>query len=280
MLDLSRDASSPILKWVGGKRRMLKQYLPLLQHIKFDSYIEPFLGAGAVFLSLDHPYSNCASLLNDANDEVMNVHRQTREQPYKLMDELVRMSAMFSELFFYDVRANPYTADVLGAARTIFLNKTCFNGLYRQNKKGNFNSPFGHAKKCPQLFDRENMLAVSRRLQYAILASTDFENVIACAGQGSFIYCDPPYEPISLGSSFTKYTANGFTQNDQRRLKTSCDAAIARGATVCISNSSCEFIVDLYSSNQYTINRVMCGRSINSVGAGRQPIEEFLIIGK
>lgn len=269
---LSSTYPKPILKWAGGKAAALPKLLPLFPKT-FNRYFEPFLGGGAVFFALGF---NGESFLNDLNSEIINLYSMVRDYPILLMDELDDLRRLYSEEFYYELREQNSDSPLSQAARTLFLNKTGFNGLYRQNLKGEFNVPFGKRKQCPSLYDRENLLKVSQLLKYVTLQSVDFETTLDQAGQGDFVYCDPPYEPISPTASFNNYLHTGFSQNDQRRLKEACLRAQARGSTVVISNSSAPLIQEMYADCE--INTILARRAINSKGDGRGRIEELVVV--
>ncbi|KAB8040027.1 Dam family site-specific DNA-(adenine-N6)-methyltransferase [Silvanigrella paludirubra] len=194
------------------------------------------------------------------------------------MLELDKLEANYSEDFYYELRKyNPET-ELKRAARTLFLNKTGFNGLYRLNSKGNYNVPFGKRKKCPALYDKKNFIEVSTRFQNSILTNFDFETIIDSAEFGDFIYCDPPYEPLSVSSSFNSYNSGGFSFLEQERLFNSCKRAVQKGATIIISNSNSPKIIELYKD--WDIYKIKVKRMINSKGDGRGKIEEVIIVMK
>jgi DNA adenine methylase len=262
----------PVLKWAGGKSGLLSQISPLFPR-EFRHYYEPFFGGGAVFFSLNFTGK---SYINDSNRELIELYEVIRDEPQKLMRALDALSEHYSESFYYQLRKDMPRDKIARAARTIFLNKTGFNGLYRQNAKGEFNVPFGKRISCPSLYDRENFLHAAASLRSAVLSSMDFEELINKAGDGDFIYCDPPYEPISRTSSFNAYQGGGFSQQEQRRLKEACIRAKCRGAFVIISNSSAEFIKDLYSDCDLSI--ISAKRAINSNGTSRGAIDEVVVV--
>jgi DNA adenine methylase len=262
----------PVLKWAGGKSALLPQLISNFPD-KFDRYVEPFLGGGAVFLSLRNPTT---ALINDANPELVNLYSIIRDEPEALMAALDGLQTNYSEAFYYQMRSSVPDNDVACAARTIFLNKTGFNGLYRQNSKGIFNVPFGKRMRCPVLYRREALIEVSHRLKCVAISNVDFASVIAQAGAGDFVYCDPPYEPLSASSNFSSYIGPGFSRVDQKRLRDACVEAAYRGARVAISNSSAPFILDLYS--EWDCRMVLASRNINSKGSGRGVVSEVLVI--
>ena len=261
----------PVLKWAGGKASLLPQLVPLFPRA-FERYVEPFVGAGAVFLAVD---PGVPALLADANAELVNLYSVIRAHPLALMDALDALAEHYSEAHYYSVRAVCPALPVACAARTIYLNKTGFNGLYRQNRSGAFNVPFGKRVRCPALYDRANLLALSARLANATLLHRDFEEVMEGAGAGDFVYCDPPYEPLNPTSSFNAYKAGGFSRADQTRLREACVRAVGRGAAVAVSNSSAPFIVDLYAGDD--LHRVKARRAINSKATARGVIDEVLV---
>lgn len=262
----------PILKWAGGKSHILKQLIPHFP-TQFKRYIEPFLGGGAAFFALEEGKE---ALLNDCNSELYNLYRVVKEKPQRLMDLLDSYRKKYSEKFYYEMRSKNPRGEVQAAARTLFLNKTGFNGLHRKNLKGDFNVPFGKRISCPKLYDRENLMRVSNKLQTSVLFNKDFEEVIHMAEEGDFVYCDPPYEPLSATSSFTNYTGLGFSRKDQLRLYHAIQAASQKGVHVAVSNSSAEFILNTYSD--FKVHRILARRAINSNAAKRGVVEEVLII--
>lgn len=192
------------------------------------------------------------------------------------MKTLDIFSKSYSEAFYYEMRLFSPSSKIEKAARTIFLNKTGFNGLYRLNSSGKFNVPFGKREKCPKLYVKENLLKVSERLKQAHLTNWDFETVINKAGENTIVYCDPPYEPLNRTSAFNQYTAKGFSQHDQKRLKEACERAVDRGAKIILSNSAASFIKNLYA--EWEIKFIPARRAINSKGSRRGSILETLIL--
>lgn len=271
MFDLENRVK-PILKWAGGKSGLLPQ---LVKHFPptFSRLVEPFVGGGAVFFALR---SEVPALINDASHEIIELYQIVRDTPKDLMANLDELAAQYSETFYYKLRSEIPQSAVGRAARMVFLNKTGFNGLYRQNSQGSFNVPFGKRLACPLLYDRENILRASIHLQNIQIESVDFEGVIEAVGQGDLLYCDPPYEPLSATASFNAYKASGFSQQDQCRLQDAAARAAVRGAFVVISNSTADFILSLYS--EWDVRKVSARRAINSKGDGRGEIPELLVI--
>ena len=262
----------PVVKWAGGKTGPLSQ---LVGHFpkNFNRYFEPFLGGGAAFLALR---PGVPAVINDFNAELMALYMTIRDCPQELMEQLDHLASHYSEKFYYDLRQSILTDPVSAAARTLFLNKTGFNGLYRLNSKGGFNVPFGKRPACPTLYHKSNLLAASLRLRNAEIRNEDFELVIGAAGPGDFVYCDPPYEPLSQSACFTAYTASGFSQADQLRLRCACQSAVDRGASVAVSNSSAAFILELFA--HWRLKKIVAKRAINSQGHQRGEIREVLAL--
>lgn len=259
----------PFLKWAGGKRRLIDQYTPFLPK-EYYRYFEPFLGGGALFFHL-RPQQ---AVLGDLNGELINCYRIVKESPEELIRYLRKHRA--SERHYYRVREiDP--AELLPAARAarfIYLNKTCFNGLYRVNKQGKFNVPYGRYKR-PVFCDVDAIRAASSALQSAQLKVSSFEKTVKEARAQDFVYFDPPYVPLSPTASFTSYTSADFSERDQKRLAKLARELSNRGCLVMISNSDTELVRDIYAD--FSINEVRCPRSINSNAFARGSITELVI---
>lgn len=263
--------AGPFLKWAGGKNSLLSQFTPLLPPVgSYKRYFEPFLGGGAVFFSLqpEHAY------LTDLNHELIEVYRIVRDDVERLIEALHRHYNDHD--YFYRVRAwSPADlSPVERAARFIFLNRTCYNGLYRVNRAGQFNVPFGRYAN-PTICDEPTLRTASAALQNAHLAELDFERATEHAQQGDLIYFDPPYHPLSLTSSFTSYTSSGFAAAEQMRLAELFCALDKRGCYLMLSNSTAPLIRRLYDG--FHVHEVDARRAINSNGDGRGVIKEYLI---
>lgn len=269
-LEKMGQRARPILKWAGGKAQLLPQLIPHFP-TQFNRYFEPFLGAGAIYFALD---PKCPAIINDANPELYELYLVLRDHPLELMRLLDKYSKKYSENFYYELRASQPRTPISRAARFIFLNKTGFNGLYRLNSKGKFNVPFGKREKCPLLYDAQNVQKVSNRLKQSIIKNCDFEKIIRMAKKGDFVYCDPPYSPLSRTSSFNSYTAGGFSDEEQLRLKLACEEAAKKGVYVAVSNSSAPVILNIYQD--WKIHLIKARRSINSKSHLRGPIHEIL----
>ena len=267
---------SPFLKWAGGKGGLLSQYEPLLpSHKAVDRYVEPFLGGGAVFFRTQyHP-----ARLADINDAVINVYRVVRDQVEELIEVLEQHRNDHD--YYYQVRdLDPdEMGDVARAARFIYLNRTCYNGLYRVNSSGRFNVPFGRYKN-PKFRNPEGLRAASEVLASVELMCEDFEASTADCGPGDFVYFDPPYDPLSATASFTKYARDGFDTAAQRRLAEVFAALADRGARVMLSNSDTPLIRELYDPSRFEIHEIQARRAINSNPKGRGPVTELLVVSR
>ncbi|MBY0371690.1 DNA adenine methylase [bacterium] len=260
----------PLLKWAGGKSRLVPQILGLFPK-KFSRYVEPFIGGGAVFLSLEKETSY---LIADSNSDLIGLYEVVKSAPEKLMKALDRMPAKYSEKYYYELRSQDPVSDIQRAARLVFLNKTGFNGLYRENARGEFNVSFGKRVKCPELYDRENLLAVSRHLQKADIVCEDFLEVLNRCGKGDLVYCDPPYVPVSQTACFESYTRDRFGADRHRELSSAASDAVKRGATVLISNSTAA--IHFYPG--WTIETVQASRAINCHGDKRGSVDEIIAV--
>jgi DNA adenine methylase len=274
------DLLQPFLKWAGGKRQLLSEIRKFYPR-RYGIYFEPFVGAGAVLFDLQPR----ETVINDANGELVNVYRIIRNDPEGLIALLKEHQERNTKEYFYHLRRldRDYSFETLTeverAARIIYLNKTCFNGLFRVNSQGQFNVPYGSYKK-PLIFDEVVIRAVNHYLHEARvdISNDDFEEAVSGAGRGDFVYLDPPYDPISDTSSFTGYNLPAFNREQQKRLKNVCDDLTRRRCKVLLSNSATNFIRELYSdTTRYTIVEVAANRSINSVATGRGKISELLI---
>lgn len=268
----------PILKWVGGKRQLLDDILPLLPRTP-KLYVEPFVGGGAVLLAQQPQHAR----VNDYNAELINVYTVVRDSPDDLLELLREHDAKNTSEHYYEVRAldrEPGFEDtdpVVRAARIIYLNKTCFNGLYRVNSAGQINSPYGRYKN-PNIVNEPGIRALSRYLQGDIdLRCGDYADALVDLPKGSFVYLDPPYMPLSQTSAFTGYTEGGFNYDEQVRLRDECAKLREQGIHFVESNSDCEAIRELYAD--FEIKTVQAKRAINSRGDRRGAVNEVLIVG-
>lgn len=267
---------APVVKWVGGKRQLLGDITPLLPQ-QISAYCEPFLGGGAVLFSIQP----AQAIVNDLNGDLITVYQVIRDDVDALVESL-KAHRNTSE-YFYAIRdmdrdraAYADLSQVERASRLIYLNKTCFNGLFRVNSSGAFNSPFGRYKN-PNIVNEQVLRAVSGYLNTSRvdLYSEDFAITLARVQPGSFVYLDPPYDPVSDTASFTGYQKDGFDRTEQLRLKQCCDELTRRGIQFLLSNSATDFIKELYQG--YDITVVRAKRAINADAAKRGAIEEVLI---
>lgn len=268
----------PFVKWAGGKRQIidkLKKYLPE----DFDTYYEPFVGGGALLFEL----SPQKAVINDSNEELMNVYKVlcNEEKFKKMCHTLNHYETSHSEEFYYEIRNKDRNkksfnrlADYTRAARTIYLNKACFNGLYRVNSKNEFNVPFGKKKKV-NTYEGSNLITVSNYLTMndIKILCCDFEEAVKDAKKGDFIYFDPPYD--SDTSTFNSYTETGFDKDEQRRLAKVFKELDKRGCYVMLSNHNTKLINELYKD--YNIHHIEAKRNINSNGKKRGKVEEVII---
>jgi DNA adenine methylase len=268
----------PFLKWVGGKRQLLpeiKKYIPK----EYNTYFEPFLGGGAVLFELQPK----KAVINDLNEELINCYKEIRDHPEQVRDCLRLFQSEDCEKFYYNVRDmdlkdNWYNQpNYWKAARIIYLNKTCFNGLYRVNKNGHFNVPYGkHKNKFD--FDRENLYKIYQYLSNNNIKihNVDFEIATEYTKEKDFIYFDSPYDTISDTANFTSYTKEGFTKDDQIRLRDCFKELSDRGCYCLLSNAGTDFIRDLYK--EFNIVEVKANRAINCKGNRRGKVTEVLIM--
>ena len=267
----------PFLKWAGGKARLIAQYEPFIP-AEFDRYHEPFLGGGALFFHLAPRLQaeGKQAFLSDLNPELVNVYQCVRDRVSDLIDRLAQHEKAHSETHYYAVRATLETDAVERAARFIYLNKTCFNGLYRENQKGLFNVPMGRYKK-PRICAPELLLPASAALQIADISERPFSDVAQrVRGEGDFVYFDPPYYPLSDTSKFTAYSRYRFAEDKQSELKDLIAKLSKSGASVLASNSDCPFIRELYDG--FEIQTITAARSINSKASKRGKITEVLVV--
>ena len=267
----------PLLKWVGGKRQILGELISLMPST-YNTYCEPFLGGGALFFAL-HPSK---AIVNDINEELINFYEVVRDDHQALLDIISEYQAKDCEEFFYEIRALDRdvenfkkTSKVVKAARTFYLNRTCFNGLYRVNSKGFFNSPYGKPI-YKFIIDTDRFVAMSTYLkeQDITLCSNTYEYVLDKLKKGDFVYLDPPYDRVST-TSFTSYSKYDFTQADQHRLRLACDKLNDRGVKFMLSNAPTDFIVEEFKD--YHQSFVSASRIVNSKVEGRGKVKEIIV---
>jgi DNA adenine methylase len=273
----TKNLVMPFVKWAGGKRQLITSIFDCLPANIYEfQYIEPFVGGGAVLFHLQPKNA----VINDSNSELINVYQVIKKHPLELISDLKKH--VNEAGYYYELRAFD-RSDALNkltplqrASRIIYLNKTCYNGLYRVNNAGEFNVPFGRYKN-PNIVNEPTIMAVSRYLNAnnIIIKNDDYAEVLKQVGENAFVYLDPPYHPISESSYFTGYVQGGWNMSDQIRLREACDALHSKGVKFLQSNSSAPFIKEQYRN--YKIITVKANRAVNSNGAGRGEIEEVLI---
>ena len=268
---------TPFLKWVGGKRQLMSSIVEFLpRNIKNLNYVEPFIGGGAVFFHLQPKNA----IINDFNEELINVYKVIKTNLDELIVDLKKHKN--TSEYFYQIRGLDRTKEferltpVQRASRVIYLNKTCFNGLYRVNSAGEFNAPYGRYKN-PNIINEPTLKAVNKYLNSSNISirSGDYKHMLEEVDEKTFIYLDPPYHPISENSNFTGYIQGGWDMYDQIRLKLFCDKLNEKGVKFLLSNSSAQLIKDQYE--KYKLVTVKANRAINSNGADRGEVNEFLI---
>lgn len=286
MPDTNTDQSAaliqprPFLKWVGGKARLLpviSEYYPAT----YNRYYEPFVGGGAMFFSLQPDVAH----INDLNLVLISAYKHIRDGVDKLIESLRELESQYyalpsledKKVLFLEKRAVFNTLPHETFEKTvllIFLNKTCFNGMYRENSKGGFNVPFGQHER-PKICDEKNLRSISISLAKTKITHSSYEEAVADASEGDFIYFDPPYHPLNPTSSFTSYQAGGFTEQDQTNLRDEFKRLSDLGCKVMLSNSDAPLINELYKD--FKIHKIYAARSINSNGAKRGKILEVLV---
>jgi DNA adenine methylase len=274
--------AKPFLKWAGGKGKLAPAIVAAAP-AGIARYIEPFAGAGAVFFALEEARPGTPAILADANADLVETYIVVRDQLPLLDAALAGLAAAYAgrtpeerRAMYYEVRETVPSIPAERAARFIFLNRTCFNGLFRVNAAGRFNVPHGRYRN-PRIHDGALLAACSRALQRAELRAGDFAAVCDEARPGEFVYLDPPYHPLSATASFTAYTSGDFGPADQIRLRDAFESLTRRGVAAMLSNSGHGFIRDLYAGGGYRVKTVPMSRAINSRGSGRAPVDELLI---
>jgi len=263
------SGAKPFVKWAGGKSQLLDELVPRVPD-SYGTYYEPFVGGGALFFAL----SPTRAVLSDMNEELVNVYVVLRDSVEEVID-LLKTYPMDKD-FYYRLRAVEPSelSPVQRACRFIYLNKTCYNGLYRVNSKGRFNVPYGRYRNRT-ICDEVGLRQASRTLKGVTIMAADFEESVRSATGGDFVYFDPPYHPLSESSNFTGYIPDGFGDVEQSRLARVARELSARGVYVMISNSDTEFVRSLYAG--FRIERVWARRSINCKQDRRGPVSELII---
>jgi DNA adenine methylase len=270
----------PFVKWAGGKARVVPQILELFPS-EFKKYYEPFLGGGALYFSIS-PQNGC---LNDINCVLIEAYLHIRDELNELIPDLTKIQEHYYSLsslkdksdYYYEQRQVFNGLNIKSLHRSalfIFLNKTGYNGMYRENRSGGFNIPFGKRKE-PIICDSDNLELVSEVLKKIDIKCGSYNEALKDAKAGDFIYLDPPYEPINGTSNFTEYQAGGFVKDDQRKLSKVYRELSDKGCLVMMSNSTADLIYELYAD--FNINKITVSRGINAIKSSRGKIEELII---
>jgi len=241
-------------------------------------YHEPFIGGGALFFGLFREgrlLTDEEAFLSDTNLNLIEVYEAIKDDVEALIEQLRLHEAAHCNDYYYQVRKEVPDLSVARAARVIYLNKTCFNGLYRENSKGLFNVPIGRYKKTPTICDQDNLHAVSKALKQVEISARSFESILDCTEKGDFVYFDPPYHPLTETASFTAYAKGGFGVEEQRRLADVFAQLDGNGVRVLLSNSSTPLIEELYGA--FKLKEVSASRAVNSKANRRGPVMEVLV---
>lgn len=272
----------PPIKWAGGKTQLLEEILPRIPS-NYSRYIEPFVGGGAVFFA----HQPKGAFVSDLNERLINLYFHLANNLDEVISELNFLKDKHNNLTLLDEKRALFLEirrlfneqkqefSIEQAARFIYLNKTCFNGLFRENSKGEFNVPFGQRNNA-NLFDESNLSEISTLLKNADVEVASFERVLDVAESGDFVYFDPPYVPLEKNSDFTSYQASGFGPDEQKILLSVCQELDRHGVMFIQSNSSAKAVYDLYGS-EFKIQTVDASRNINSRGTARGTVKEVLV---
>ena len=272
----------PILKWAGGKRQLLSEIGQIItpQSLEGHTLFEPFVGGGSVFMAYEHS----SVVINDSNEELINVYKAIKQNPKEIVRLLKNHKEKHNHDYYYMVRQLDRTesyktiSNIERAARIIYLNRTCYNGLYRVNAKGKFNVPIGRYVN-PDIVQEDKIFALheyfmSNQVQ---LICGDFEESVLTAEKGDIVYFDPPYDYDDTG--FTSYTVSSFAREDLKRLKATCDRLVNKGCRVVVSNNNTGYVNELFKDSRYCKKTVLAKRMINCKGQKRNEVEEVLIYG-
>ncbi|WP_281503528.1 DNA adenine methylase [Anaerobiospirillum sp. NML120449] len=271
-----QNEAAPVVKWAGGKRTLLPELMPLIP-AQWTTYVEPFMGGAAVLFAI----APQTAIVNDINSELINTYKIIRDDVESLIAEL--KSYENTEEFYYNIRNLDRDAEAFSrlsplqlAARTLYLNRTCFNGLYRVNKRNQYNTPYGKYKN-PNFVNEQTLRAASEffNSRDITICNESFEDTMTRAPEGAFVYLDPPYDPLTVTSSFTSYAKDGFNREHQVKLKECCDFLTSRGVKFMLSNSATDFILDLY--NDYNITLVNVRRNISANSDKRNVVQEVVV---
>ena len=270
----------PFVKWAGGKRQLLAELEKNFPK-QFGTYFEPFLGGGAVLFDLLAKKPNLKCSVSDLNSDLVLAYVTIRDKLGRLIESLENHSKNYhkdSIDYYYEVRKQEPKSQIEKVSRLLFLNKTCFNGLYRVNSKGKFNVPLGRYTN-PNIVNRENLIIASKFLQSERIkiSCRDFESILKDAKKGDFVYFDPPYQPVSDTANFTSYTHRDFTEDDLQRLADLANQLNSKGAHVLLSNSNTKIVKKIFSSKKWKVKEIAVNRAINSNSQKRTGHKEILI---
>ena len=270
----------PFVKWAGGKRQLIPEIEKHLPE-KFSSYYEPFLGGGALLFHLLSENKNLKGYVSDLNSDLILAYVTIRDNLNGLLKSLQKHSDNYfsdSKSYYYSIRETNPNSQIEKVSRLLFLNRTCFNGLYRVNSKGKFNVPLGRYSN-PNIVQEENLHSVNQFLNHnkIIIKCQDFSSTVEKVKKGDFVYFDPPYQPVSKTANFTSYTNGNFGLNDLKRLAKVSNQLTKKGVNVLLSNSSSKQVRELFSSKDWEIFEIQANRAINSDSNKRTGHAELLI---
>ena len=262
--------AKPFLKWAGGKGRLLGKLNKFFPK-NYNRYFEPFIGGGAIFFHLNPE----KAIINDLNEELVNLYKIIKDIPEELMEELDKLQNKVSDKdFFLKMRSKKPKKELEQAVRMVFLNRTCYNGMYRVNSKGEFNVPFGDMGN-PKLYEKKNILACSHTLKKTIVLNEDYKKLNRRIRENDFVYLDPPYVPLSETAHFTSYTSEKFGEEQQLELLKFCEKIDKKGGLFMLSNSYNEFTEKLY--RKFNINTIKAARSVAAKSESRAEIKEIVV---
>jgi DNA adenine methylase len=273
----TETVAAPIVKWVGGKTKLLPELLARMPQ-QFERYFEPFAGGAALFFRL----APSRAVLTDSNADLIGLYTAIKTDVDTVIRRLEHHREVHDQKHYYATRARWNDPDAAWppadrAAAFIYLNKTCFNGLWRVNRAGGFNVPIGRYTD-PPICVPDALRAARAALVHARLRCVDYQEAVKDAARGDFIYFDPPYDPVTPTASFTSYTAGAFGPDDQQALADTARALVRKGCRVMLSNSDTPFVRRLYRGD-FRIDRVKCARAINSNAAKRGEVDEVIVVG-
>ena len=278
MKKINNSGVPTFVKWAGGKTQLLSQFEPLIPD-DFNSYVEPFIGSGAMFFFMKKNFELDNIIISDNNEELINVYKTVQNNLDELFVLLQEHKINHSKEYYYEIRSTlvEELSPLERAARFLYLNKTCFNGLYRVNSKGLFNVPIGSYKN-PNIVNEKNLREANELLDGVTIKLQDFENSLEYVKSGDFVYFDPPYYPLSKTANFTSYTKNVFLDEEQNKLADVYHEMDQLDCKLMLSNSDTPFIHNLYSGNGYRVEKVQARRMINSNASKRGAIDEVLVM--